>query len=748
MRRLNSRLRAHGVPAPSGLTRTTRLLLVATPFLLALLTPTTLEAQKGSEKRRAPAVEVRLSSAIANVCPGQEAPAQVRLWAEGDGAACGNARYTWSATGGRIKGEGPKVVWDFAGTRVFSDDPRNRNYYEVTLTVEGGPGCAVRRAVSAPARVVVWGCTTSVESRSPVPPRAPAAVPCPSISLCCHSRVAGGVLGPFVATLGNTGGVKPTFDWKLSAGRIHTGSGTGEITVDAKGLKRGGTVLATVEVGGYGPRCSATCLATLPDGADGGRLATLSVSVKSARDDRPVSRAKINVYQADGALVGRAEADARVPYVRGGWTPGEYRVEVSADRFETQQSNVTLAALSTGSVAFTLKPASQPVVGPSTAPTAEPTPAATPSPPADPTPTPARSWISEPLVANAEEGSNWRWLLLGGVVGLVVAGYLLTLNLAGRAAGEAAARVAEATGAAAGATPQSDRVHCTVYAPPTTRPGDMLKVQVFAHLKEQAEQLACLSSDYDEEARKGGSAPLKREIERGKELTFRLVMPKELTVEEDECSLVWNGEPDCVRFTVTVPEDCKPKVIWGKVEVLYESVPAGQVEFKLKVVTEAAPTAAAPAVAAPVEQTEVMFTRAFISYSRKDSVLVLEKVQMLEAQGIECFLDMMTFKSGEDWKEKINYYIDLCDVFFLFWSSASKDSAEVQKEILYALQRRETAAPRPVIKPIPIEGPPVVPPPPYLSHLHFDDRYRYFIKAKQAEQVEASAQMPAAPGAV
>ncbi len=80
----------------------------------------------------------------------------------------------------------------------------------------------------------------------------------------------------------------------------------------------------------------------------------------------------------------------------------------------------------------------------------------------------------------------------------------------------------------------------------------------------------------------------------------------------------------------------------------------------------------------------------------------------------------------------IRRYIDESDVFFLFWSRAAKASQEVEKEWTYALERsRHDRHGRPRLKPIPIEGPPVVEPPPALSHLHFDDRYRYFIKAKQ-----------------
>jgi hypothetical protein len=657
MRRLNSQPRVRGVPPPSGLKRKARLLLAATPFLLALLAPTTLEAQRDSGERRAQ------------------------------------------------------------------------------------PASAAGR--------------------------------CPNINLCCH-EVRPGQSIPLSATLsGGTPGVKPTFDWTLSftSGSVVRKHGANEISIDTNGLKKGETILATLEVGGYGPRCSATCSATVTGAGSRAdeRLGTLSVSLKGSRGGRPVAvpRALINVYKADGTLASQVEPDGRGKYLGGGWTPGEYRVEVIADRFERQESPVTIAAHSGGSVTLDLKPSETQTNTPTKPSDEQPKPS--PSPTATPTdtntqtqdtanvtttpsPTPTPSWLSKALLADANEGSNGRWLLLGGFVGLVVAGYLLLLRLLGGAA-EAVTHVAEPSlGAAAGATTEGDKVRCTVFAPPTARPGDMLKVQVYAHLKEQAESLAGLAAEFDDKAVKRGSEALKGLIERGKELTFTLKMPG-LIVEEEERSLEWEGEPASVRFTVTVPKDATPNIIWGKVDILLESVPVGYVEFKFEVVPAAATAVAVPTVAAEVAappqamQTEVMFQKAFISYSRRDSELVLEKVQMLKAAGIECYLDMMTFESGQDWKQMINHYIDVCDVFFLFWSNASKGSAEVDKEIRYALQRREKSAPRPVIKPIPIEGPPVVTPPEYLSHLHFDDQYRYFIKAKRAERLEASAQQPAAPAA-
>jgi len=78
--------------------------------------------------------------------------------------------------------------------------------------------------------------------------------------------------------------------------------------------------------------------------------------------------------------------------------------------------------------------------------------------------------------------------------------------------------------------------------------------------------------------------------------------------------------------------------------------------------------------------------------------------------------------------------IDESDVFFLFWSTAAKRSEWVIKEVRYAIERHggDEFAP-PEIVPVLIEGPPPVAPPAELRHLHFNDKFLYFI-AGSADQ--------------
>ena len=56
------------------------------------------------------------------------------------------------------------------------------------------------------------------------------------------------------------------------------------------------------------------------------------------------------------------------------------------------------------------------------------------------------------------------------------------------------------------------------------------------------------------------------------------------------------------------------------------------------------------------------------------------------------------------------------------------------KEVGYALERKrgDEFAP-PEIIPIILEGPPIVPPPPELEHLHFNDRLLYFMSGSAGQ---------------
>lgn len=119
---------------------------------------------------------------------------------------------------------------------------------------------------------------------------------------------------------------------------------------------------------------------------------------------------------------------------------------------------------------------------------------------------------------------------------------------------------------------------------------------------------------------------------------------------------------------------------------------------------------------------------AFVSYSSQDRSEVLKRLQVPSIlQQYRIRHDLLSLRPGDIWEQKLKEYIDECDLFLLFWSSAAKRSEYVQKEIQYALKRKQGndfAPPR--IIPVIIEGPPPVPPPEDLKHIHFNDYLTYF----------------------
>ncbi len=315
---------------------------------------------------------------------------------------------------------------------------------------------------------------------------------------------------------------------------------------------------------------------------------------------------------------------------------------------------------------------------------------------------------------------------------------------------------------------KADEVHCTVFAPFEAPPGDCFLVQAFAHLARPASQLADRADDADLKAQKRGSKKLEQKVERGKTLSFTLHMPG-LVDDAPPKSLVWDGEIDCVTFTVTIPDDFRPRTVAGTVTVAYSTVPIGEVTFTLKVVPAPAPQ---PAAAAATTATTVpaqtatpaaapctppapretqrkefkRFRRAFVSYASEDRDWVLLRVEMIEASGYEPFLDVITLKSGELWEPALYKYLEESDVFFLFWSASAKKSDWVKKEIEYALDLR-VGDPvddiRPAIIPIVIEESAPAPPR-NLKGFQFSDKYLRLIKDEELKAPRRASRKSAA----
>jgi len=340
--------------------------------------------------------------------------------------------------------------------------------------------------------------------------------------------------------------------------------------------------------------------------------------------------------------------------------------------------------------------------------------------------------VSEPRLARRSGGLSSILLLPFGVL---AAGVNLVANAAEAAwqvgqqgkekLTELAARASDKLFAA-----KHDDVTCTVFAPPSARPGNTVMVQVFAHLKGQDETVQSYAKKFDPSADIRGRRGLSSAVGGGATLAFHLRMPG-LIVDEPDQEITWRGEAESVQFGVAVPGGCEPGDIIGTVTVTQESVPIGHIKFKFTVAPRAGKQVSYPVDSSATNGEFVRYRLAFISYASQDRQEVLKRVQMLDRAHIKYFQDVLQLEPGERWEKEIYKHIDDCDVFFLFWSRAAKMSSWVRREALYAHARKKGVDDSPPeIVPVIIEGPPPAPPPEELSFLHFNDKFIYFINVR------------------
>ena len=211
-------------------------------FAAAMLTlPASAKPKKKKYQRVPNPPEVSLSAepAVIKACSDE---GRVQLTANAR-SSTGRLRYRWDVKAGRLRGDGPTPVWDLSGVQP--------GVYEAMVDVDDGdPNCVAFSKI----RVVVLDCP-------PPPPEKPV---CPNVSVSCPEAGTENAPVTFTANVsGGTASITPTYDWTISAGRIISGQGTPSITVDTTGLA-GQTVRATVDIGGFGVPCPASCAVSIP----------------------------------------------------------------------------------------------------------------------------------------------------------------------------------------------------------------------------------------------------------------------------------------------------------------------------------------------------------------------------------------------------------------------------------------------------------------------------------------------------
>ena len=272
---------------------------------------------------------------------------------------------------------------------------------------------------------------------------------------------------------------------------------------------------------------------------------------------------------------------------------------------------------------------------------------------------------------------------------------------------------------------EGDQVDCSVYSPPAAQKGDDVFIQVWLHLPQLNEEVKAMAMEFDEDASQRAFQSLKVPLEKGEEISL-VLETKGVELDEKVQHITWNGNIQSAQFIASIPEDFAKKIAIFTLRVFKGELPIGHVKFILKITAEAV-----AAVPQPIGTEAKRYKKAFISYSSKDRNEVLKRVQMLDKVGLEFFQDVLNLNPGERWEQKLYENINDADVFFLFWSTAAKESKWVLQELEYAINLKHGNEDNPpLIQPVPIEGPPIVTPPEQLGHMHFNDRILYFILKK------------------
>ena len=168
---------------------------------------------------------------------------KVRLRANAISPRKADLNFTWHVPVGRLTGKNREVTWDLrgveAGTYTATVEATDKHKHSakgsITITVIVCPG---------------W---------LPDPP------PCPHIFVSCPYSAESKAAITFEAKVSSgPAGMKPTYKWSLSAGKIIRGQGTPKITVDVSGLSID-AVTATVSVRGAHRNCptDASCMVQL-----------------------------------------------------------------------------------------------------------------------------------------------------------------------------------------------------------------------------------------------------------------------------------------------------------------------------------------------------------------------------------------------------------------------------------------------------------------------------------------------------
>jgi hypothetical protein len=193
------------------------------------------------------------------------------------------------------------------------------------------------------------------------------------------------------------------------------------------------------------------------------------------------------------------------------------------------------------------------------------------------------------------------------------------------------------------------------------------------------------------------------------------------TVSNPVQTFSWDASYKILRFDVTVADSVRGNTLILRFAVEVEGVPIISIRPEIKIRRQrqrGGATAPAPFVEVRAPKS------AFASYAKSDRREVLGRIRSLQIfTDIDVFLDSLSIRPGQLWKDLLECEIESRDIFWLFWSRRAMKSKWVGWEWRTALARKTING----IQPHPLEPADLAPAPKELAELQFGAMYESYI---------------------
>ncbi len=199
----------------------------------------------------------------------------------------------------------------------------------------------------------------------------------------------------------------------------------------------------------------------------------------------------------------------------------------------------------------------------------------------------------------------------------------------------------------------------------------------------------------------------------GSRFRVRVTSPH-LILSPEEQEFVWNADSSVLDFGVRVPPKARGLRTSLQFEVFLDTARVALLRHDLSVAFWRRKAGKRRVRLRRAPRT------AFASFASTDRNRVLDRIASLRlAAGLDVFMDCLSLRPGEKWKQALRTEIKQRELFLLFWSQSAQASQWVEWEWRTALRVKKLEA----IQPHPLDPVSVAPPPKELAMLHFGDIY-------------------------